>query len=362
LLEWDENGELVRTPAEIWASTGQCPIVLITHDECIFHANDGPTHVWTLDDCMPLRKKGHRQGIMISEFVSGKSRVCAPSSISDEKLSCKGLPRYALESLEFGGETWWTGDQLMAQTLNKTISLVTLQYPGCQALFLFDNARNHDSFAPDALRVNQMNLGSGGESPPANMRNGWFYDKQGRKWSQPMNWPEYPTTSRELWGKPKGLKVILQERGLWHDGLRLKCKTAKDCDPKKPGGCCARTLLSIQEDFKAQKSMLQEAVESRGHLSLLYPKFHCELNWIEHFWGAAKWHTRKNCRYSIQDLRERIPQGIEYAEKYIQASWKRVEKIINAYRAGIGWTATTGKKYKSHRRVSDRHVSGQYVI
>lgn len=53
---------------------------------------------------------------------------------------------------------------------------------------------------------------------------------------------------------------MLEERGLWHNGLRLKCKTVADCDLKELGGCCACTLMSLQEDFKSQKSRIKEVI------------------------------------------------------------------------------------------------------
>jgi hypothetical protein len=72
----------------------------------------------------------------------------------------------------------------------------------------------------------------------------------------------------------KGMEQIIHERGLWpEDGL-----SAEQC----------RTLLFTQPDFVAQKPLLQEHIESRGHLCDYYPKYHCELNFIEQYWGAAK--------------------------------------------------------------------------
>ena len=52
--------------------------------------------------------------------------------------------------------------------------------------------------------------------------------------------------------------------------------------------CCVRRILSLQPDFLAQKSQLQEKIEKRGHKCIFYPKYHCELNYIEMYWGAAK--------------------------------------------------------------------------
>jgi hypothetical protein len=76
----------------------------------------------------------------------------------------------------------------------------------------------------------------------------------------------------------KGMEQIIRERGLWpEDGL-----SAEQC----------RTLLFTQPDFVAQKPLLQEHIESRGHLCDYYPKYHCELNFIEQYWGAAKLRIR----------------------------------------------------------------------
>ena len=50
--------------------------------------------------------------------------------------------------------------------------------------------------------------------------------------------------------------------------------------------CCAVRVLSLQPDFLAQKPLVKEVIESRGDKVIFYPKFHCELNFIEMFWGV----------------------------------------------------------------------------
>ncbi|KZT64806.1 hypothetical protein DAEQUDRAFT_657871, partial [Daedalea quercina L-15889] len=52
--------------------------------------------------------------------------------------------------------------------------------------------------------------------------------------------------------------------------------------------CCAKHILDLQPDFEAQCSLVQETIKEAGHLCLFLPKFHCELNPIEFFWGAVK--------------------------------------------------------------------------
>jgi len=45
---------------------------------------------------------------------------------------------------------------------------------------------------------------------------------------------------------------------------------------------------AIFPDFCSQKSHLEEYITSRGHICDFYPKYHCELNFIEQYHGAAK--------------------------------------------------------------------------
>ena len=58
----------------------------------------------------------------------------------------------------------------------------------------------------------------------------------------------------------------------------------------------------------AQKPLVKEVIESRGHKVIFYPKFHCELNFIEMFWGAAKRYARNNCDYSFRALEKIVPE------------------------------------------------------
>ena len=76
----------------------------------------------------------------------------------------------------------------------------------------------------------------------------------------------------------KGLEQTLRERGFNVDKMRAKCKPV--C-PFENEGCCMARLLSHQDDFANQISMLEACIMKAGHLCIFLPKFHCELNPIE---------------------------------------------------------------------------------
>ena len=83
------------------------------------------------------------------------------------------------------------------------------------------------------------------------------------------------------------METIIRECGLWPQrGLNAQCKGFK-CMVGKTDCCCHRVLFT-QPDFVNQKSYLEELITSRGHICDFYPKYHCELNFIEQYWGVAK--------------------------------------------------------------------------
>jgi transposase len=153
--------------------------------------------------------------------------------------------------------------------------------------------------------------------------------------------------------RPKGVRTILQERGLWVDGLSLKCARCRIHDSDSTT-CCATRILSLQPDFLAQKCHLEETVTAAGHYVIFYPKYHCELNWIEYFWGAAKDYTRKNCDYSWSGLNRTVPEALASVSlETMRRFHRRAMRYISAYEIGLnGKQAVYAvRKYRSHRRV-----------
>jgi hypothetical protein len=52
--------------------------------------------------------------------------------------------------------------------------------------------------------------------------------------------------------------------------------------------CCVYNVLSKQQDFLEEKPLIQKYLESCSHKCTFLPKFHCELNPIEMYWGYGK--------------------------------------------------------------------------
>ena len=76
----------------------------------------------------------------------------------------------------------------------------------------------------------------------------------------------------------KGLKAVLTECGFYIKELKTKCSPVF---PFKTQKCCLAWLLSQQDNFLNQESILKTLVKEAGHKCLLLPKLHCELNPIE---------------------------------------------------------------------------------
>ena len=119
----------------------------------------------------------------------------------------------------------------------------------------------------------------------------------------PSNHSKYPN-------QPKGIKQVLIERELWRNSLHLECELCKGKNKQIDSikaNYYARRIMSLQPDFLAQKSELETVIEEAEHKCIFYLKFHCELNFIEMYWGAAKRYImniviihRMNCKKLYQ--------------------------------------------------------------
>ena len=80
------------------------PIIIITHDESIFSANDGRHQAWISENGMFLRPKGKGKGIMVSEFLLPWSRLNLLPFPNEQQgeLIATGVPLEVVEYFKYG--------------------------------------------------------------------------------------------------------------------------------------------------------------------------------------------------------------------------------------------------------------------
>ena len=67
-------------------------------------------------------------------------------------------------------------------------------------------------------------------------------------------------------GRPKGMKIVLEEQSIDTTYMNVRSK------------------LNSFPDFSKHKCILENYIETRGHICFYYPKYHCELSPIERVW------------------------------------------------------------------------------
>ena len=245
---------------------GEKEIIPQFHDESCLSVNDYKARAWLGPNQTILQKKGRGRLIHVSEFINPiTGRLIlhdAQGNIVDEarKIIHPGS----------NGDAWWDTEQLLAQ-VKHAIEVFEKAHTNCVALFIFDQSSAHASLGPNALKAFEMNKSDGGkqriqhdtvipESNPVAKHRGK---------AQKMTLPD---------GRQKGLERVLTERGFDVRNMRAKC--APVCLFENTD-CCMARLLSKQDDFINQESMLESLIKQAGHKCLFLPKFHCELNPIE---------------------------------------------------------------------------------
>jgi len=191
-----------------------------------------------------------------------------------------------------------------------------------------------------------------------------------------------------LVGRHKGSEVLLAERGLLPPGsLRATC--ASEAAHSADNRCCCKRLLSSQPDFRSECSALERVVEATarrelvgpygsvvvGHRCLFLPKFHCELNWIERYWGCAKKYARRHCGYSLTALRTCVPIALSQTldevpeelrsrpdlpacplfkqRRHARISWQYASEYRKGASGDAVFRAVASQRTKRHRDTSD---------
>ena len=288
---------------------GSKPLILVTHDESCFSANDGRNFCWLDDDNRQIRPKGNGRTIMVSAFLCECHGLLKLPSELQQKFPDVPHDSTVIIKPGINNDGYWKNADLISQVKEKAIPIFKILHPNCDGLFVFDNSQNHHAKAPDALSVSKMNLKDGGANQRL-MRNGWLMSAEGMIIQQTMVLDDGKTS--------KGLQRVLSERGLWDPLLSVKD---------------ARELLAKQPDFSNQREWLQETVIEAGCMIDYYPKYHCEFNFIEMFWGAAKAWYRAHCTFNFRDLVELVPQALDSVSiTKIRKFARKTYRYMDAYR------------------------------
>ncbi|KIO17278.1 hypothetical protein M407DRAFT_16346 [Tulasnella calospora MUT 4182] len=260
---------------------------------------------------------------MVADFVSPEFGWCRSS---DGNRSTRVLFKAGKNR-----DGYFTAEDVQAQT-HLMLDIFEERFPNGSAITVlgFDNAPSHQRRSQDAQEHTQETK-------------------------------ELVSIWGDLSSQFKGMKTILEEQGLLKESrLNAECPGFK-CPPRAndiPASCCCRRVLFEQPDFRDQKPELIELVEKRGHIAYFFPKYHCELNFIEMCWGAAKAHYRVQPPTSTEaEMEVNVIKSLDSVplEKMRRFSI-RSARFIDAYRKGLdgAQAAWANKKYHGHRTLPTR--------
>ncbi len=325
----------------VWSVEEADRLVMVTHDESTTAYKDGKRRIWAHKENSPARFKSTGCCIMSSAFACACHGAFSTRKIEPGK----------------GKDDYWTCDDLVGQFGEAIVEFRRL-HPGMTGLWMFDNSANHHKKFPGGLDASKLNVADGGANLVPFVKKGYFYlDVPAVSESGPKRIKLIQTMVNDD-GSQKGLRSLLFERGLIDETNRL-VGGPPDQGPLLKDGMA--DLLAKQPDFAEQLEWLQQIVKENGQLIDYYPKYHCELNWIERRWGWMKRYTREHCDFTLAGMRRIIAEAEAELPPEFNYKWERAaRRYIDAYRPRPGVTTLTfaqvqwaTKKYTSHRVVPE---------
>jgi hypothetical protein len=326
--------------------------VMYFHDESCFHGHDYKKIIWldgvTQQQKMPGKSKGKL--IHDSDFIGPEGRIRLPDlDLDARKIIFPGA----------GGDPWWDTKQLLIQ-ISTTLDIFEKKHPDCTAVLVFDQSSAHASHGEGALNAFDINLGDGGKkSTPKNT----YYPPECTSPELRGTVQTLHTIDAEGNKINKGVKTILQERGCYPENpTNLKCKVrcpdnlAYPVPASDKAPCCLARILSTHKDFFEQKSAIATLIEDQGHKCVFIPKFHCELNPIEMYWGYSKARYRQVKKTSFDHAKREVLIALEACSiDTMRRFCNRSYRFMDAYRKGLGVKAASWcvKKQKRHRTISE---------
>ena len=317
-------------PADIVEKT-----VVIFHDESIFSAKEDQHTQWGTSDTITIKPKSKGSGIMVSDFIDEHNGYLALTEDEHQKAKevyGSSVKKEAKVFLVYGEgrEGYWTSERFLSQ-MDSAVKIADIKYPkseGYKVVWVFDNSSCHNAYAEDALIAAHMNAKTGGKQ--AALRD-TIWNGQTQKMVFSI-------------GVPKGLIQVLKERKCYVPGMKLEEM---------------RRVISSHSDFADEKTKLETFLHECGHICIMLPKFHYELNPIERCWGQAKRYTRAYTNYTFPGLWKNIPLALGLVSKEnIQNYFRKVRHYMFAYVEGFKAGPDMDKQlkkykklYKSHRKV-----------
>ena len=208
--------------------------------------------------------------------------------------------------------------------MHKAVKIAEFKYPkteGWKHVWIFDHSSCHAAMADDSMDVSKMNVNPGGKQRA--MRDGW--------------WGGKPQSMNYALGIPKGLRVIVEERGVNTKGMNSNKM---------------REVLGSFPDFKNEKSRIERFLtEEKQHIVYMLPKYYCELNPIERVW-ASQSHSQKRTASTAYLLfaRTSFLHWNQYHLRVIKNTFKRcITTCSHTWRAWLeaqtlkNWSSSTKK-------------------
>ncbi|KAG0693765.1 hypothetical protein DFH29DRAFT_985417 [Suillus ampliporus] len=286
---YDNDGNIQYTPKGFpVAQAGRFHLILVTHDESTFYANDHCKTGWShsSEKATPQRK-GKGPSLMILDMLTSEWGQLQHAS---HEIILTGL----FSRQEKNRDGYFSTLDLLKQ-VEHSIDIYKDKTNGfATGLFIPHQNWTHHKDGPC-------------------MQNGTFNSQ-----SQEFYYCDNHSTMPAKWN-------------LWPaTGLNAQCEGFK-------------CKLIHTDYFTSQKCYLEEYITSCGHICNFYPKFHCELNFIEQYWGT---------RICNMDVMER--NVIECLDDVPLLQIQRYENqsvhFISAYVQGLtgGEAAWANHQYHGH--------------
>jgi hypothetical protein len=320
---------------------GSRPVIYMYEDESIFHTNQSQNQFWGETGATPvLKPKTEGRGIMVADFVLSIGKFVEFMTEDDwrrAELIRPGVKQNASVCWEYGKdrEGYYTSDDFLPH-VELALWIFHFSFPTIQLIGFFDQSGVHWRYGDDSLNASRLNLRKPGK---VLLHDTTFTSVGGQSVKQKLTY--FDDDEQEVLSKT--LTQILDERGLWEDGMQKDDAVA---------------LLQSQPDFANEKCLLEKLFESYGDVCRPLPVCHPELDYLELIWAAEKSFVRKQGRAGIVSLRENVIKARDHVKAdplLLLHCFRKSRDFLHCYTvhedARGDDTLSVVKTYKSHRRV-----------